>query len=101
MENEEEEQGTFSEVLEWHGIDMDEFKRLLAFVFILTKEHADNLEIPHPLYILEKYVRYIRNYMVKVMINDSSCKSLYLPRKTASHLYQEVCGFSLHTCILF
>ncbi|XP_063694436.1 uncharacterized protein LOC134826097 isoform X2 [Bolinopsis microptera] len=31
--------------------------------------------------------------MVKVMINDSSCKSLYLPRKTASHLYQEVKNF--------
>ncbi|KAL5261218.1 hypothetical protein ACHWQZ_G007056 [Mnemiopsis leidyi] len=31
--------------------------------------------------------------MVKVMINDSSCQSLYLPRKTASHLYQEVKDF--------
>jgi len=41
-------------------IDVNEFKRMLAFLFIICQIHEENGEFPAPEYILEKYVRYIK-----------------------------------------
>lgn len=43
-------------------IPLDEFKRLMAFLLIFQD---DAPFLPHPAYLLQKYIRYIRNPVVK------------------------------------
>ena len=42
-----------------YEIDHHEFKRLLAFLFLLQDDMFELKEL-HPAYILEKYIRYIK-----------------------------------------
>jgi len=63
MENKEEPGNKLLDALNEHGVDIDEFKRLLAFIFIMFGEEVPFVRNPH--YILEKYVRYIKFPQVK------------------------------------
>ena len=67
MENKEEPKMKINIDLEKnieYEIDINEFKRLLAFLFILQDDMFELQEL-HPAYILEKYIRYIKHPAVK------------------------------------
>ncbi len=62
MENKDEERRDLLKALEECDVNLDELKRVLAFLLIFQD---DSPGLPNPLYLLEKYMRYIKEPAVK------------------------------------